>query len=340
MKSFMEKILCLLHTDADGNLPQAALEAVAIAKAMNTPHLEIGIFGLNASEAAKTIGNSDASKYYIADQPELSVSRYNSDVAAGTAIAQAAGASIIIVPATSRMNRMCAGMARRLGGSVDTHVTDIVMDNEKPVITRWYYRQRIFARQTRNQRPWIIVAESGITPPWQGARTEDLPLQRIEVQVHPRSRVIGIHTPAESRQTIRPNAPLLFVAGAGWCKKQAGGESRASEAEALILQFINKTGASLGSSKSLVDQTGEGNAVLKCLSHMNQIGQTGSSPRHPKGLAMCCHGEEPHTVGWRFVGQRRVVNLDAGCGWTRGKADVVYVADAFEVIKKLNILLD
>jgi hypothetical protein len=34
-------------------------------------------------------------------------------------------------------------------------------------------------------------------------------------------------------------------------------------------------------------------------------------------------------VGWRFIGDRRAISLDPNCGWTRGKADVVYVADAF-----------
>ena len=73
---------------------------------------------------------------------------------------------------------------------------------------------------------------------------------------------------------------------------------------------------------------------------MNQIGQTGATPRHPKGLSTCCHGEEPHVVGWRFIGERRAIRLDPNCGWTRGKADVVYVADAFQVIAKLNELLE
>ncbi|MBL8223343.1 MAG: electron transfer flavoprotein subunit alpha, partial [Bryobacterales bacterium] len=84
---------------------------------------------------------------------------------------------------------------------------------------------------------------------------------------------------------------------------------------------------------------GEGHAVLPFLSHLNQVGQTGSTPRHPKGLATCCHGEEPHVVGWRFIQDRRAVNLDANCGWARGKADVLYVADAFEVMEELNRLL-
>ena len=78
---------------------------------------------------------------------------------------------------------------------------------------------------------------------------------------------------------------------------------------------------------------------LPFLTHLHQIGQTGSTPRHKKGLATCCHGEEPHVVGWRFVRERRAVNLDANCGWARGKADVLYVADAFEVMRELNKLI-
>ena len=107
----------------------------------------------------------------------------------------------------------------------------------------------------------------------------------------------------------------------------------------MIHGFLQLSRASLGSSKSLVDQGGEGQAVLSFLSHLNQVGQTGATPRHPKGLSTCCHGEEPHTVGWRFIAERRAISLDPNCGWARGKADVLYVADAFAVMGKVNELL-
>ena len=154
-----------------------------------------------------------------------------------------------------------------------------------------------------------------------------------------RTTVTGFRTPAQDAQTIRPDAKLLFVAGAGWTKKQPDGQVHAGDAAQLILNFLRASGASLGSSKSLVDQGGDGQPVLPFLTHMNQIGQTGATPRHAKGLSTCCHGEEPHVVGWRFIGERRAISLDPNCGWTRGKADVVYVADAFKVIAKLNELL-
>jgi electron transfer flavoprotein alpha subunit len=208
-------------------------------------------------------------------------------------------------------------------------------------VTRWYYRQRMEAVIERTQRPWVIALESGCAAAWQGdagtATVENVAVTLPEAAK--RTTVTGVHSPSAGQQTIRPDAKLLFVAGAGWTKKQPDGQSHVPAAEKLILDFLKLTQASLGSSKSLVDLSGEGQAVLPFMSHLNQIGQTGSTPRHPKGLSTCCHGEEPHTVGWRFVNERRAVNLDANCGWARGKADVLYVADAFEVMGKVNALL-
>jgi electron transfer flavoprotein alpha subunit len=154
-----------------------------------------------------------------------------------------------------------------------------------------------------------------------------------------RTAFAGVRVPSADAQTIRPDAKLLFVAGAGWTKKQADGKTHVTGAETIILEFLRHSGASLGGSKSLVDQSGENQAVLGFMTHLNQVGQTGSTPRHPKGLSTCCHGEEPHVVGWRFINERRAVNLDPNCGWARGKADVLYVADAFQVMAKLNSLL-
>ena len=80
-----------------------------------------------------------------------------------------------------------------------------------------------------------------------------------------RTTVTGYQAPKADEQTIRPDAKMLLVAGAGWTKKQGDGAVHAAEAEQLILGFLRKAQASLGSSKSLVDQSGEGEAVLSCL---------------------------------------------------------------------------
>ena len=80
----------------------------------------------------------------------------------------------------------------------------------------------------------------------------------------------------------RPDAKLLFVAGAGWTKKQPDGQVHVAEAGELILKFL-RAGASLGSTKSLVDQGGEGNSVLPFLTHLNQIGRPAQRRATPRG---------------------------------------------------------
>ena len=221
-------------------------------------------------------------------------------------------------------------------------MSGIKIENGKLQIQRWYYRQRIATTFSRAHRPWFLLVDSGV---FGAAQTSagSASVQLLSVPVTDslkRTQVLGFQAPSSSADTIRPDAKLLFVAGAGWTKKQSDGKTHLPEAEKLILQFLEKSQASLGSSKSLVDQGTEGEGVLSFLSHLNQVGQTGSTPRHPKGLSTCCHGEEPHAVGWRFINDRRAVNLNPNCGWAQGKTDVLYVADAFAVISKVNELLN
>jgi electron transfer flavoprotein alpha subunit len=266
-------------------------------------------------------------------------SRYASDVAAAEAMARTADAEIVIAPGTSRVMRIAGGLAERLGGCADTHVVKVQRAGDAVTIARWFYRQRIEGTLSRTARPWVIALEPGTGEAWTGA-SADVQVEVAEVSLPSiRTEVTGVRAPAAGEQTVRPDADLLLVAGAGWTKKQRDGEVHAVEAQTAILSFLRGAQASLGGSKSLVDQSGEGQPVLPFMTHLNQVGQTGSSPRHRKGLATCCHGEEPHVIGWRFVTERRAVNLNPNCGWAQGKADVVYIADAFAVMSRVNELL-
>jgi electron transfer flavoprotein alpha subunit len=340
----MDNILFLAHTEADGTLNKAALEALSSAvelrQALNGT-LDIALWGAQIQPAADSIAACGATRFLAVCGEAFGPARFATDAAACEALVRASGATIVIAAATSRSARVIAAVAHRVGGCVDTHVTNVAASSGIPTVTRWFYRQRIEGSLSRTQRPWILLLDPGSRPAWKGEPGSISP-QLIEVSVSDslrRTSVQGVVTPPADQQTIRPDADLLFVAGAGWTKKQKDGRTHVPEAETIIVDFLRSSKASLGGSKSLVDLSGENQSTLRFMTHLNQVGQTGSSPRHPKGLAACCHGEEPHTVGWRFIGERRAINLDPNCGWARGKADVLYVADAFEVMAKVNALL-
>ncbi|MGO8839263.1 MAG: electron transfer flavoprotein subunit alpha/FixB family protein [Limisphaerales bacterium] len=342
----METILVLAHTEADGSLAKSAREALHAARTLNKSlagsSLVVGLVGETVQAAADSIAACPATKYFGVAGKDFASSRYASDAAAAEAICKSAQATIVVAPATSRWARVLPGVAQRLGGRVDTHVTGVSATPTPGVgVNRWYYRQRMEATQTRTQRPWLILVDPGSQPACEcGAGSAKVEAVTVNLtESGKRTTVVGLREPKADAQTIRPDAELLFVTGAGWTKKQADGQTHVPEAEKHIRGFLQLSRASLGSSKSLVDQSGEGQAVLSFLSHLNQVGQTGATPRHAKGLSTCCHGEEPHTVGWRFINERRAISLDPNCGWARGKADVLYVADAFKVMAKVNELL-
>jgi len=337
-----ESILVLTHVDETGAiLTNASLEAVTAAKELAArlgAPLDIAIVAPGATHAARAFAGVNARVLGVSGEA-FAQARYGSDAAACEALCKAANATVIIAPQSSRFARVAAGVAHRLGGNVDTHINSIRAESNIEV-SRWFYRQRIEAVLTRAARPWLLLLDTGTYPAFFGAE-DDVAIEQIKVELPViRTTVTGTRAPAQNEQTIRPDAKMLFVTGAGWTKKQPDGQVHAAEAGNLILAFLHATGASLGSSKSLVDQGGDGQPVLPFLTHMNQVGQTGSTPRHQKGLATCCHGEEPHVVGWRFIADRRAISLDPNCGWAHGKADVVYVADAFRVMAKVNDLLE
>lgn len=340
----MEDVLLILAVDEDHSLGKPALESVTAARDLVDSlgaALVIGFIGGNASEAGAAIADCGAKRFLAVSGPEFSQSRYGTDAAAVEALSRAARANLVLAAGIARWNRIMPGVAHRLGGRADLHLTKVMVIDGAVYATKWFYRQRMEAVFARDQRPWFLVIDPGSYPPWQGstgaASVGLVPVNVKRDQV--RTQVQGLQAPPADEQTIRPEAELLFVAGAGWTKKQADGQTHPDKAAELILEFLRLSKASLGGSKSMVDLSAEGQLVLPFMSHLNQVGQTGATPRHPKGLATCCHGEEPHVVGWRFINERRAVNLDPNCGWAHGKTDVLYVADAFAVMERLNSLL-
>ena len=340
----MATLQVILHTETDGSLPKAALETLGAAVALKDDlgaEILVGLIGQDVQAAADQIAGCGATAFHGVSGDAFGQSRYATDAAALTALVEAGGAEIILAPATQRFSRAIPGAAARVGGKIDSHISGFSVADGKLSIQRWYYRQRMIATLSRSARPWFLLLDGGLSSAWagDGGSATVTPVDVTLTDNALRTTVKGVETPSADSQTIRPDAPLLFVAGAGWTKKQSDGQPHISAAGELIQGFLGCADASLGSSKSLVDLQSEGQETLSFMSHLNQVGQTGSTPRHPKGLATCCHGEEPHVVGWRFVNERRAVNLDANCGWAQGKADVLYVADAFEVMQKVNALL-
>ena len=258
----MENILVLTHADDSGSaLTKASLEAVTagleLAARLNAP-LTIGLVAVDAAAAAGSVASTGARLLAVSGEA-FAQARYASDAAAVEALCRAANATIVLAPGSSRFTRIAAGVAHRLGGFVDTHITAL-SGTESVEASRWFYRQRIEAVLSRAVRPWFLLLDAGTHAAFAGepgSASDRADRSSASLRSAPPSAASALRR--KTQQTIRPDAKLLFVAGAGWTKKQPDGQIHATEADELDSQLPSRSpSASLGSSKSLVDQGGEG----------------------------------------------------------------------------------
>src|ERR1017187_4241220 len=84
---------------------------------------------------------------------------------------------------------------------------------------------------SRTQRPWVVLLDPGCVAPWGGApgaasaagAAGTVTVEAVSVEPPAtRTTVTGYRAPKADEQTIRPDAKVLLVAGAGWTKKQTG----------------------------------------------------------------------------------------------------------------------
>ena len=117
----MDKILVLLHTEADGSLGRAAKECLGVAASLRRV-CDRDQCGAGAA-AAGTAGAA-----YCVEGEEFAVPRSATDAAAAEALIRNSGATLVLAPGTSRWSRALPMVAARLNGVIDTHIVDLKTD--------------------------------------------------------------------------------------------------------------------------------------------------------------------------------------------------------------------
>ena len=84
----MSTILVLLHTEDDGSLRRASLEAISVARSLNGA-FGVGLVGAQVAAALEQLGGCGASRVLAVEGPAFGQPRYSTDTAAAVAICEA-----------------------------------------------------------------------------------------------------------------------------------------------------------------------------------------------------------------------------------------------------------
>jgi hypothetical protein len=106
-------------------------------------------------------------------------------------------ATIVLAPGSSRFTRVAAGVAHRLGGFIDTHITALG-GAETVEATRWFYRQRIEAVLSRDARPWFLLLDAGTHAAFAGESGTRATVEQVAVELPAlRTTVSGFRAPKQ-----------------------------------------------------------------------------------------------------------------------------------------------
>src|SRR5215469_6810570 len=101
-------------------------------------------------------------------------------------------------------------------------------------------------------------------------------------------------------------ARLLFVAGAGWTGNTPAAEPMCPKPNFFSRILCAIPPPFLSGSKSLDDQSRENRRIFAFIAQLRQVGETGfHTAASERSFYLCCHGEEPHLLGWRFIAPER-----------------------------------
>jgi len=224
---------------------------------------------------------------------------------------------------------------------IDTHIAALGGASGVEV-TRWFYRQRM--------KPLSPAMRAPVSPPRCrnhavfAGDVAPAQIERIAVELPAlRTTVLGTRSPEQSSTSLRNRQRRRFT---GWGpygpmrnsyllpgrldQKTARRQTHAAEAGELILEFLHASNASLGSSNRLSIRA----ATASPSFHFLPISTRWAKPGRLRGTRRAgdlLPWRRTTRRGWRFIGERRAISLDPNCGWTRGKADVVYVPTPFKL---------
>jgi electron transfer flavoprotein alpha subunit len=305
--------------ERNGSIRKPSFEAIEAAKSIGASSISAVIVTSNAASVlSEQVKKSAVSKIYVCEDSRFS--QYSSR-AAGKAIAEAAkaaGADVVIIPATGRGKDLAPRVAIRLEAGYVPDVTAFSLVNGKLLATHPVYAGKanvtmeiLTSKKVFSTRPnlWKASKELSGNPSVEtltmtfddkdfAERTTDLVLSQGKLDV--------------------AEADIIVTGGRGM---------KGPENWGLIENLAGALGAATGASRAVVDAGWR--------PHSEQVGQTGKTVSPTLYVAIGVSGAIQHLAGMSTSKTIVAINKDANAP-IFGVCDYGIVGDAFEVLPHLT----
>jgi electron transfer flavoprotein alpha subunit len=308
------RFLVLAEHDG-GTFKKTAAELLGKAASLAGPGGSVAAVVLGDAPA-DTLGSLGASRVF---QVAGDFSSYE-PVAATDGLAAAvarAKPDVLLAPASYLGKDAVPRLAARLGSGMASECTDLRMEGAELVGRRPLFAGKLYADVRVSGTPAIFTVRPNSFPqPTAGAAKAEV--ERIEVELHPKSKVVERKAPATATVDLTEAARIV-----------SGGRSlkSAETFDQVIRPLAASIGATVGASRAAVD--------AGYAHHSEQVGQTGKTVNPTLYFAIGISGAIQHLAGMRTSKVIVAVNKDPDAPIFE-HATYGIVGDLFEIAPKLT----
>ncbi len=305
--------------DRNGTIRKPSFEAVEAARCIGDAIISAVIVTANASSIlSEQVKKSGVSKIYVAEDQRLS--HYSSHAAskAVSEAANAAGADIVIIPATGRGKDLAPRVAVQLKAGYVPDVTTFSVEGGKLLATHPVYAGKAnmtieitTPKKVYSTRPNLWKASKEL---FQDASVETLAVHFDEKDFAEQTKDLVL---SQGKLDVA-EADIIVTGGRGM---------KGPENWGLIENLAVALGAATGASRAVVDAGWR--------PHSEQVGQTGKTVSPTLYVAIGVSGAIQHLAGMSTSKTIVAINKDANAP-IFGVCDYGIIGDAFEVLPLLT----
>lgn len=291
-----------------------------LAIALGAPLVAL-VMGSETAASGQEAGAYGADEVYTITSPILANFRLTPYAAGLKAAVQAAGATVVLVSATTRGRELCAAVACELNAGMAPDAVDLRIEGGKLVAVRPVYSNNILTDITfSSDIQFASVRPRSFPIPAAGggpATVKTLALAMTEEQVP--EKVVAVAASDNSEVSLT-DASIIVSGGRGVAADPVKGFQ-------LVADLASVLGAAMGASRAAVD--------AGFVPYKHQVGQTGKTVRPDLYIAAGISGAIQHLAGMGGSKVIVAINKDKEAP-IFGKANYAIVGDLYEVLPALT----
>jgi electron transfer flavoprotein alpha subunit len=284
-----------------GEAVSASWEALGVGKTFGP--VTALVFGAGVESVANAAFEFGADEVILADDPALADFRAEPYASTLTALVNASGPDLVLMPTTFRAREMAAMSAIDLNSGVLIDVSALELAGDTITATRPIYEGKLQEKTVCAAKPQFITLRGRAFPRPAREQGRSGTLTRVSAQTNALTNVEG-YSAGESGVSIN-DAGIVIAGGRGVSNNPSLGLDEKATAEkgfTLIGDLASLLGGAVGASRAAVD--------AGYIPYSHQVGQTGKVVSPDLYVAAGISGSIQHIVGIRTAKLVIAINKD------------------------------